>query len=312
MAEIPMGGQAMPAAEPKSIGTLVNWAGAAVSLGLVVGACVWGYQLMVRDVSGVPVVRAVEGPMRVQPDDPGGSQAAHQGLSVNTVAAEGTAGAPADRLVLAPPPIKLAEEDAVVTQVSLPGTAAAPTRNSNTSTQADIVAPPPITIGEDSDIDALAEQIAANVAPLSAPEPAPLKETKVEITAPVVKGGLGRSLRPQLRPADLANSVKVASATPVAPPSIKDVASDAVPAGTRMVQLGAYASSDIAKKEWDKLSAKFGDYLGDKTRVIQKATSGGRVFYRLRAMGFADVSDARRLCSALKAENADCIPVTSR
>jgi hypothetical protein len=29
-------------------------------------------------------------------------------------------------------------------------------------------------------------------------------------------------------------------------------------------------------------------------------------------MGFADLSDARRLCSALKAQNADCIPVTAR
>ncbi len=46
--------------------------------------------------------------------------------------------------------------------------------------------------------------------------------------------------------------------------------------------------------------------------MIQKAESGGRTFYRLRAMGFADLSDARRFCSALVAGNADCIPVTTR
>ena len=85
-----------------------------------------------------------------------------------------------------------------------------------------------------------------------------------------------------------------------------------VPPGTRLVQLGAFGSAEIAQQEWDKMQARFGDYLGDKTRVIQKATSGGRVFYRLRAMGFADLSDARRLCSALKAENAECIPVIAR
>ena len=37
------------------------------------------------------------------------------------------------------------------------------------------------------------------------------------------------------------------------------------------------------------------------------ATSGGRTFYRLRAMGFEDLSDARRFCSALVAENAECM-----
>jgi hypothetical protein len=45
---------------------------------------------------------------------------------------------------------------------------------------------------------------------------------------------------------------------------------------------------------------------------VQKASSGGRVFYRLRAMGFDDLGDARRFCSALVAENADCIPVVTR
>ncbi len=55
-----------------------------------------------RDVSGIPVVRAMEGDMRVLPDNPGGGVAAHTGLSVNEVAAMGEAGGPEDRLVLAP------------------------------------------------------------------------------------------------------------------------------------------------------------------------------------------------------------------
>ena len=51
---------------------LAQLAGAAVSLALLVGVGVWGYKLMVRDVTGIPVVRALEGPMRVQPENPGG------------------------------------------------------------------------------------------------------------------------------------------------------------------------------------------------------------------------------------------------
>ena len=85
-----------------------------------------------------------------------------------------------------------------------------------------------------------------------------------------------------------------------------------IPAGTRLSQLGAFDSPEVARKEWDRLSARFGDYMDGKQRVIQKAQSGGRTFYRLRAIGFADLNDARRFCSALVAERADCIPVTSK
>ena len=300
MAEIPMSGHYAPAQEPRSLAPLVNWAGAALSLGLIIGAGVWGYKLLVRDVTGVPVVRAVEGPMRIQPENPGGRQAAHQGLAVNQIAAEGTAAKPADRFVLAPPPIELGEIDA------------APVAKKK---QPDIVAPPPLATDEIVDVEAFAAKIAEDIQPLSVPEPVKVAAPEVvaQDDAEKVEGGLGRSLRPRLRPAALATSASEPAPDAVAraDTSAVDEVSE-VPAGTRMVQLGAYASAEIARSEWDKFTTRFGDYLGDKTRVIQKAQSGGRTFYRLRAMGFADLSDARRLCSALKAQNADCIPVTAR
>ena len=46
--------------------------------------------------------------------------------------------------------------------------------------------------------------------------------------------------------------------------------------------------------------------------MIEQAQSGGKTFYRLRAMGFDDLSEARRLCSALTAAKASCIPVVTR
>jgi hypothetical protein len=52
--------------------------------------------------------------------------------------------------------------------------------------------------------------------------------------------------------------------------------------------------------------------MAGKSMVVQPALSGGRTFYRLRALGFADEDEARRFCSALLAENATCIPVTQR
>ncbi|MFY0595896.1 MAG: SPOR domain-containing protein [Cognatishimia sp.] len=300
-----MNGAGPDVGSPQISGNLTNWAGAIVSLGLLIGAGVWGYKLLVRDVTGVPVVRAIEGPMREQPVDPGGQQAAHQGLSVNSVAAEGTAAAPADRLVLAPPPIDLTVNDEPAANAEIAPVVPS-VEEETANTPATITAPAPIKPG---DVESLVERLVATAAPLAPLDPV-VEAVKPEVDAtPVVAiEGLGTSLRPKLRPAKRAQPI--AAAAPETKPL--DVAADSLPAGTRLVQLGAYASPEIARAEWDKLQSKFGDYLGDKQRVVQKATSGGRTFYRLRAMGFADLSDARRLCSSLKAENADCIPVVTR
>jgi len=104
-------GQAPEPARPSTLArqaqTLLNWTGAALSIALIIGVSVWGYRLTVRDVSGVPVVRALEGPMRIAPAEPGGSQAAYRGLSVNSVAAGTGARPPAEEIVLAPPPVSL-------------------------------------------------------------------------------------------------------------------------------------------------------------------------------------------------------------
>ena len=72
----------------------ITLAGALCSAALVVGFAVWGYKLAVRDVTGVPVIQALDGPMRVAPDNPGGTETSYQGLAVNEVAADGTASAP--------------------------------------------------------------------------------------------------------------------------------------------------------------------------------------------------------------------------
>ena len=93
--------------------------------------------------------------------------------------------------------------------------------------------------------------------------------------------------------------------------SIIDV--DNLTRDTPMVQLGAFESASIAKSEWLRISRRFESYFDGKRRVIQRrATSGGLVFYRLRAVGFEDMDAARRFCSLLKAENIECIRVAAR
>jgi hypothetical protein len=99
------------AASGLRFGRFAHLGGAALSVALVISGAVWAYQLAVRDVAGVPVIRAVVDPMRLAPSNPGGSQTLHQGLSVNAVAAAGTALPLPETLTLAPRPMELAEED---------------------------------------------------------------------------------------------------------------------------------------------------------------------------------------------------------
>ena len=279
--------------------------GSVVSIGLIVGLGYWGYKLLVRDVSGVPVIRAAEGPMRVQPENPGGEQAANQGLSVNDVAAIGSAADTPDQLILAPAPLDLSEEDAPEAMASLEsGQAVEP----GTADVQDAAAETPGVPMDDATMLALADALADGVAPLG--DVAEDEQTATEAPIRTVRGGLGSSLRPKARPVTLSHVETVAAVADLENP--RDIDPDSIAPGTRLAQLGAFKTEEIAREEWVRLAGKFEDYLNGKDRVIQRATSGGRTFYRLRAAGFADLGDARRFCSALVAEKAECIPVVTR
>lgn len=296
-------------AEPLRVGLMVNVIGAVLSVALLTGVGVWSYRLMVRDVSGVPVVRALEGPIRVSPDDPGGRQAAYQGLAVNAVAAEGAASATADEIVLAPGPVELANEDR-------------PTRALPTPAPAQ---PGPV-----------AQNAVARASDSAQPVPASLTLQPLESSAPLdlvpaSVPGVARSPMPPRRPASAAGGQTAAAptgaaagrdaeaeallaelATRMAPTRHVDIDPDTLAPGTRLVQLGAYDDEPAAREAWEVLASRFSAHLDGRGRIIEPATSGGRTFYRLRAHGFDDEPEARRFCSVLLAENADCIPVLIR
>ena len=303
-------------------GALVNYAGAAVSLALIVGVGVWGYKLVVRDVSGIPVVRAMAGDMRVLPDNPGGEVSDHTGLSVNEVAAMGEAAAPEDSVALAPATIALAPEDIVaqsvaeaqeITAIDPSPTASAVQAALNETPE---IAAPTGPLSTD-DILALADQIAAGAAPLTdlaeGTDVAPsLSVDGQAITNPAGLTAVRVSLRPVVRPARTQTASASASAPVAKATSAPAVTTTSFAVGTKLVQLGAFPTADVAAAEWDRLNGRFGDVMGGKSRVIQAATSSGKTFYRLRAQGFAELGDARRFCAALIAEGTDCIPVVVR
>ena len=290
------------AEDSRALGSVANWIGALVSLALVIGVSLWAYRLVVRDVSGVPVIKASSEPMRVAPQNPGGTAALNQGLSVNQVVEAGDDTQP-EFVTLAPRPVALGDDDIPTAQIEPVSTAviAAPSRKAATV-----------------DIQTLADQIAVEVAPLNGEldtsEIVRLDSSSIENA---LKQALREpqtsvefvSLRPKKRPDRLQRDVAVPSGELAA---LRELAPDQIPVGTALVQLGAFASPEIARSEWRRLSGKFSSFMAGRELVIQRAVNGDRIFYRLRAAGFSDLSDARRFCSTLKAAETDCVPVVTR
>ncbi|MBL4917805.1 SPOR domain-containing protein [Szabonella alba] len=317
---------------------VVSVAGAMTSVALVLGLGYWGYKLAVRDVHGIPVVRALEGPMRIAPEDPGGVITAHQGLSVNSVAEIGVASPPADRLVLAPAPTALSPEDEAGTlaaqeaptstrTAAMPGLDLSPgpvpaLSDSEEPEIALVISEEPAPmVQDDAVMTALAEALGLEAVPLSADlgdDPAPATLEAPSATLP--RGALAASPRPMPRPGSaiavarpaVADGATDAAVLLASAPATQEVDGSTLATGTRLVQLGAYETVEDARRDWDRLGGRFGDLMIGKSRIVQSAQSGGRTFYRLRATGFEDEADQRRFCSALLSENAACIPVTVR
>lgn len=313
--------QVAPAAsaDASRVTRLINWSGALVSMGLVIGMGVWAFQLLVRDVADVPVIRALEGPMRVAPDDPGGSIAENQGLAVNRLA-EGAEAAPVpDQLTLAPPPMDLTVAEAITTPLQ-------EFENASVSRAAPAVeeALDPIDdiAIEVEDTDELIARLLAEAVPLSDMDAPTISGDPTDLsvsadTIPDTVPGVRRSPRPAARPAGLSARAPAAVA-PLAADGITEaddgfeMAAAELEAGTRLVQLGAFDTPDLARAEWQRLTGNFPDFFLGRARVIEEAASGGQTFYRLRAHGFGDLSASRRFCAALVAQGAACIPVTVR
>ncbi len=321
---------------------LTHYLGALVSVGLMVMLLVWGFQLVSRDVSGVPVIKAIEGEARTTPDDPGGELTSYTGYAVNEVAA-GADPAPVDRVAIAPPPTGLDDSDVPMGQLG--ATARAPAHEAEVPLSFD---GEPIAPLSDSEARARAEAMAAAEAQRLQAEQAVQQAAIVD--APAAEGPVNeivtdengvptqaeaiaaalaeaqaipepvviRSARPAPRP----RTTRVASAAPVAPaapaaarpaeaaPS-PATASVKVASGAPLVQVGAFDSEAIARSEWNRLSGKFGSMFSGKAPVIQRHQANGRTFWRLRVAGFGNRSDAQGFCSALKAGGTDCIAIAA-
>ncbi|WP_438655158.1 SPOR domain-containing protein [Roseinatronobacter monicus] len=303
------GGHAQNAPRPRSIQTrsALHGFGAVLSLALMIGSVAWVWQLMQRDVAGVPVVRALEGPLRVAPDNPGGRQTAHQGLSVNDLSAAQDV-TQRSEILLAPPSSDLSHDDVVPAQ-NAPD---AP----NLSFETDETQPIAVALQQAlNEPEASSEPLGfvseTRRAVATSPRP-PSRNADTISGARATASAASAVTNASYGSDDLAASVAQTVAAGMGSVRDIDVDPSSLGPGTRLVQLGAYDDADSARAAWDQLARRFSPLLEERGRVIEAAQSGGSVFYRLRAHGFNDERDARRFCAALVDQQIDCIPVLIR
>jgi hypothetical protein len=166
----------------------------------------------------------------------------------------------------------------------------------------------------DSAVNSVVQAVARSQDVPVQPEPEARSAKRLRII-PAEIPGIARSTRPARRAGvDMAALISNRKTRIVAPQptGALDLDPASLTPGTRLVQLGAYESEAVARSEWERISRRFSTYMEGRKRVIQRAESGGRIFYRLRVAGFEGLSDSRRFCSVLLSENAACIPVIVR
>lgn len=320
---------------------LTHYLGALVSVGLIVILAVWGFKLVVRDVSGVPVIRAVQGEARTAPENPGGELSDRVGLAVNTVAA-GDKPAEVDRVAIAPGATGLEDQD--VAMGALGATAQQPSRAVELPPLDDaarVIARPdsePLA-AEDSVENAVITDAPAAEAPVNEaltdlagrePQDSAINQALAEAQTAedaVPPPAVAQSVRPAPRPRRMASAQPVAAdavpvineARPEPAAKPKEAAAEApepapvkAASGASLAQIGAFDSDKLARGEWNRVSGKFGGLFAGKDMVVQEHKANGRTFWRLRAGGFASKDEARRFCAALISEGVDCIPATAK
>lgn len=187
---------------PVRIQGLVNLAGAAVSIVLVVGVGIWGYRLAERDVNGVPVIKALKGPMRIAPQDPGGQIAGNIGLEVNRVAAGTPDQGGQASIALAPAATGLGPQDlspdaqaALKAREQAAAAAAAPVPPAaGQAGQGSVVTPGPTGQPAPGQGAGQAAQQTGNAAPATSGQPTATQMTTAQ--APATAGGQGAAASP--------------------------------------------------------------------------------------------------------------------
>ncbi len=237
-----------------------------------------GTQFLTGDDSGIPLIKADRGPVKVRPISPGGMEVPDRDKLVYDRMQGNGERLRVERLLPAPE-----------TPLPPPGR--------ELPKQLEAAAPAPES----------AKDLAA-VAPAAGPPPAKAGTSR----APPVH--TGPSAPPGLAAATPTVEEVLAAVRPPpapSPPAPKTPAKGASKAPAYRVQLAAVRLLERAQGEWDRLRSKNTDLLGKLALSVVKADLGPKkgVFYRLRAGPLADEAAARALCAKLASRKVGCLIV---
>ena len=133
--------------------------------------------------------------------------------------------------------------------------------------------------------------------------PAPEAPAPQALTAPPAPPPVVAAAVPAPAPAVAATPAKPVAAKP-APAAEKRPATP--PANGALVQLTAVQSEDAARSEWQRLSKRLPDLLGQRKPAFSKTEHDGKALWRVRTGGFADVPQATAFCEKVRAKGVGC------
>ncbi len=234
------------------------------------GGVVWlAYERGVASGRTEPrILAAEEGPAKVAPSNPGGTESPYKGLKIYDQPA------PNDE-----------ESDSEDTAVAKPP-APAPVKRAATKPTPRMT---PATVAQAKTPHASEPAVkpVAKLAPTIATKPAAKPAATTVVAAPP------SAAVPKL-PVDAPLAAPVMPAAPAA-------------TGSYVLQIGAYKSQAEADNSWKAFQAKHSSLLSGFSSNVKQVDLGDKgVWYRLRVGAFADKDAASALCDKLKADGGNC------
>ena len=261
---------------------IVNWAGALLSIIILITLIIWGFSLNVSDSAEIPVVKAKIKELRVVSEEPGGQIVNYQGLSVNNVQEQGSAQSAATRIILAPEPIELIEEDINISIIE----------NSRVTNE------PKVSSLNNGDGENKKEiiNVLDGISPFAV----------VISVIPKIRNLYGtHSLDKIIENNDV-------DLTPGTKDKIKATNEVSLKSGTNLVQLGFYSTKQKAQKVWSDLMINNSSVFKNKKRIIQNVNIRGNNSYRLTVVGFSGLGESKDFCLFLRDSLPTCLPMRAK
>ena len=283
--------------------------GAVISLNLILWAGYWTYNIISRDINGIPIVAAQPGPLRVAPDTPGGIEAENIELAVTKIASQELPPNP-KAVELAPGTEKLTPDDLTIFQAIRQKKIIDRQAALNNQIHLGVIEPnlskeislePVNTVTNTANYSITENQSELVAAALALA----LKPSADNLIGNAVAQNKFKQIKPRPRPGSLLE-VSVSTTETVIRPALASVET-----GLAVVQFGTFATETVAFEEWDRLSKNLSVILDGRPKYVERIKRNGNEIYRLRLGGFVNIDDASRFCSAVISQE-NCVPVIAK